>query len=204
MNSDYSPRARQRLGSMYPDKSPPPTEKAKRRSAIVATVLVTVLVMGLLGFDTDHRGGSERTAGDEIAMSDGISSPEDVPACRAQMAKWVEWLVIAYSERLTLLREWFPVGSRELQGINTAALGVLSGFGLSAVASGLTDWCDRYLMARRPVGKLLPLVAQDPCAYLYGEPPCTENPMAQALATCTQGRVLADVPHCDPRLYFGG
>ncbi len=189
---------------MYPDNSPPPTEKAKRRSVIVATVFVTVVVMGLLGFDTQHGGGSGPSSGDEVLVSDGISSPEDIPACRAQMAKWVDWLVIAYWERLSVLQEWFPVGSPELRGINTAALNFLSGSGIPAVSSSLTDWCDRYLVARRPVGKLLPLVAQDPCAYLYGEPPCTENPMAQALATCTQGLVLAVAPHCDPRLYYGG
>ncbi len=194
---------------MHPKDLPQASEKAKKRSLIVATVIATLVGWSILSavFDDKDAGTSGEVT--EVASRDqSWNDYSDVKTCSRQIALWGTKVIgfpgaVPNPQRVY---DWFGPLSQESYGIQQGIQASLNPWDTQgAIRDSLFRFCDSYLDSSWNSGQMPALVAQDPCAYIPGDPACTENPMAQNLQACLAipGRVLMEAPYCDPRLYYG-
>ncbi len=206
------------MRTMHPDQFPErPSEKAKRRSLILGTVIAILGGWGILSVVLGG-GTSDRTVDLESASRDssfgdrGWHNLSDVQTCTRHVAQWGAKTINVtgggpYDP--TAVYAWFGPTSQEAYGIEQVVRGIFSsqapGIAIERMREASISFCTAYLETSWRTGQMPALVAQDPCAYIPGDPACTENPMAQNLQACLAipGRVLMEAPYCDPRLNYG-
>ncbi len=211
------------MRAMHPDKMPDrPSDKARRRSLIVATALVTMVVTSAVVGLEDSAPNSRSTLrgsqaerdrkameifheADQGRTSKRLGDHGDIMMCQLTIFEWVDFILVDPVTRQPEVDRWFGWDSPEATAINAATLEFLAeGHRVTPrLRQDIDEWCQSYLTQRRPAGTLPPLVGQNPCLYLSADPACLDNPLALEVNTCLQGRVLALAPHCDPGLNSG-